>query len=239
MPTMAEFFLTLPLIDLIAILWLAGVWSGYSLIADQFGRHRRELAQELDGYRQRWMERMLERDNRMTDVNIIIAHHRSGALFASTTILILAGVVALLGNIDRVLAMVDLLSFATLASRELTEIKVMTLFAIFAYAFFKFAWCLRQHNTALVVIGAAPLSAQLGEVADTDFAVRAAKVLTRANVNFNRGIRAYYFSVAALAWFIHPLIFMVATVLVMLVLYRRDYHSATLAALTVDVGPKA
>jgi len=235
---MSEIFNTVPVLDLAAVCWLIVVWAGYNLIADKDGRPGRELAQVIDAYRHRWMERMLERDNRMTDVNIIIAHIRSGALFASTTILILAGVVALLGNIDRVLTMIDLLSFSALASRELVEIKVMTLFAIFAYAFFKFAWSLRQYNTSLVVIGAAPLPGECNEEERTHYPARAASVLTRANLNFKRGLRAYYFGVATLAWFVQPIIFMVAVILVLLVLYRRDYHSVILKALAVGEKTK-
>ncbi len=221
----------LPFPDLAAVAWFLVGWGGYTLVADKLRRRHRELAQVMDGYRHKWMERMLQRDNRMADVNIIIAHHRSGALFASTTILILAGVVALLGNVDRLLVVIDQISFATLASRELLELKVVALLLVFIYAFFKFAWCLRQYNTTLVLIGAAPLPTDCDDTDAVQYPKKAARVLTRATGNFNRGMRAYHFGLAALAWFVHPYLFMAATVFVVLVLYRRDYHSVTLRAL--------
>lgn len=221
----------LPLPDLVAVLWLLACWGSYNLVADKIGRHHRKLAQAMDAYRLSWMQRMLERDNRMADVNIVIAHHRSGALFASTTILILAGIVAVLGNVDRLVVVIDQLSFATLASRELIELKVVMLLLIFAYAFFKFAWCLRQFNNTLVLIGAAPMATESASETAVGFPPKVARILTRANTTFLRGMRAYYFGLATLAWFLHPYLFMAATVLVVLVQYRRDFHSAMLKAL--------
>jgi uncharacterized membrane protein len=42
---------------------------------------------------------------------------------------------------------------------------------------------------------------------------------------FNDGLRAYYFSFAAMAWFFSPLALVVATALVVLILYGREFRS--------------
>ena len=73
------------------------------------------------------------------------------------------------------------------------------------------------------------------EAVAADYAERAAQVLSRAGGTFNRGIRAYYFGLASLVWFVQPVAFMIATVWVLLVIYRRDYRSVTLSALSDDV----
>ncbi|MBT7512439.1 MAG: DUF599 domain-containing protein [Rhodospirillaceae bacterium] len=91
---------------------------------------------------------------------------------------------------------------------------------------------MRQYNTALVVIGAAPLPAECDDETRTQYPERAASILTRSAGNFNRGLNAYYFGLATLAWFIQPVLFMVAVLLVIVVLYRRDRHSVTLKALS-------
>ena len=44
----------------------------------------------------------------------------------------------------------------------------------------------------------------------------------------NSGIRSFYHAVAALAWFLHPLLFMLATRWVILILIRRDFFSRSL-----------
>ncbi len=51
-------------------------------------------------------------------------------------------------------------------------------------------------------------------------------------INANDAIRAYYFALAATVWFVHTWLFMLATVWVLLVLYRRDFHSKTVKLLT-------
>jgi uncharacterized membrane protein len=44
-------------------------------------------------------------------------------------------------------------------------------------------------------------------------------------------LRAYYFSFAALAWFFSPIALVMATLLVVLVLYGREFHSDVLNVL--------
>jgi uncharacterized membrane protein len=48
---------------------------------------------------------------------------------------------------------------------------------------------------------------------------------------FNDGLRAYYFAFAALAWFISPLSMVIATGLVVMILYSREFRSEVLAIL--------
>ena len=57
------------------------------------------------------------------------------------------------------------------------------------------------------------------------------EVVWYAIASFNRGLRAYYFSLALLAWFLHPVAFMLASAWVVAVLYRREFRSRTLTAL--------
>ena len=224
-------FSFIPIIDLIAFLWMIVVWAGYTLVADRLSWDKREVARVMHNHRIQWMLRMLDREIRMPDVGIVDAHIRSGTLFASTSILIMAGIVAVLGNVDRLMTVIFELSFASSMSRELLELKIFVLLGIFVYGFFKFAWCLRQFNYALILIGAAPSKGDCTDEIRADYSVRTARVLTRASGTFNRGLRAYYFGLAALTWFIQPWAFIVASVWVLLVLYRRDYLSKTLDAL--------
>lgn len=89
---------------------------------------------------------------------------------------------------------------------------------------------MRHFNYLSIMIGAAPASDALPEWSKT-FAERAAKVSSKATNTFNRGLRAYYFGLAFLSWFLHPLVFILATVLVVGVLYRREFKSGMLREL--------
>lgn len=60
---------------------------------------------------------------------------------------------------------------------------------------------------------------------------RAARVTSYASVNFNNGLRAYYFALAALTWFLHPWLMIAATGWVVYILYQREFRSKTLMAL--------
>ncbi|MEQ1712815.1 MAG: DUF599 family protein, partial [Hyphomicrobium sp.] len=41
----------------------------------------------------------------------------------------------------------------------------------------------------------------------------------------NTGLRSYYYAIAALAWFFHPLAFILATTWVVVILVRREFFS--------------
>ena len=52
-----------------------------------------------------------------------------------------------------------------------------------------------------------------------------------AGGSFNGGLRAYYFALAALTWFIGPYPFMAATLWVVMILIRRQFVSRTFRAM--------
>jgi uncharacterized membrane protein len=56
-------------------------------------------------------------------------------------------------------------------------------------------------------------------------------MLGLAAETFNDGLRAYYFSFAALGWFFSPLAFALATTLVVGILYSREFRSDVLHVL--------
>ncbi len=60
---------------------------------------------------------------------------------------------------------------------------------------------------------------------------RIAVVMGFANRNFNQGLRAYYFGVAALSWFLHPALMIAVTLGVIYVLQQREFRSQTLDVL--------
>ena len=64
--------------------------------------------------------------------------------------------------------------------------------------------------------------------------VFAGRLLSLAGDSFNNGLRAYYFALAALMWFVHAWLMVAATAAVVFILYWREFRSDTLSALTVD-----
>jgi len=216
----------IPLIDLLSLASFLTVWVGYTLYADRRLPRQQSLRAVMHAYRFAWMQQMLLRENRVVDINILRNLQRGVSFFASTTLLILAGIVTVLGSTDRAIELVRGLPFAYRTSLVQWELKLLVLVVIFVYAFFKFTWTLRQFNYCAVLIGAAPRGS------DDHFARRVATVATHASKDFNQGLRAYYFSLATLAWFLGPVLFMASTTLVVGVLYWREYRSTTLGLLS-------
>ncbi|MBS1217662.1 MAG: hypothetical protein H6R21_795 [Proteobacteria bacterium] len=193
--------LSLTWLDIAASLFFVLSWAGYATFAQWRSKSVPTLHSAMDGYRRQWMVRMIERDNRMVDVNIMRNLVRSSQFFASTTMLVLGALIALLGYVQQAMDVVSGLPFTVKAS---------------------------------TLIGAAPK--QPAENPE-QFAVeinRVAAVTSYAGTNFNDGLRAYYFALAALTWFLHPYLMLIATAWVVYVLYHREFESRTLYALTKD-----
>ena len=89
---------------------------------------------------------------------------------------------------------------------------------------------MRQYNFAAVLVGSAPMigERQVSEQERKAFALRAARVISMAANQFNFGLRSYYFGMTMLAWFVSPWLFMLMSSGVVLVLYRREFHSDVL-----------
>ena len=188
---------------LIAVLWFILCWVGYTRYASWRARDTACLASVLHLYREDWMQRLLMRYNRIADANVIGNLERNASFFASSTLIILAGILTALGASDRAVSLLADLPFAQPVSRGLSEIKLLCLAVVFVYAFFTFSWCMRQYNFAAVLVASAPMVGERN-VSDQErraFADRAAQVISMAANQFNFGLRAYYFGMATLAWF--------------------------------------
>ena len=180
------------------------------------------------------MTEMLNRENRMVDIQIINSALNNATFFASTTILIVAGLFAVLGALENVIDVVRDIPFAVKTSRALWETKVIVMMLIFVHGFFKFAWAMRQFNYCSLIVGAAQNTDDPGED-ELAYARGGAMVASLADKHFNHGIRTYYFGMATLSWFVHPLALLPSALLVVVVLYRREFRSRTLKALAI--GP--
>jgi len=156
---------------------------------------------------------------------------RSLMFFASTTMLVLGALIALTGYVQQALDVVSGLPFTMKASARLLEVKIMVLVLIFTYAFFKFSWGMRQLGQASTLVGAAPPKPADNPEQYAPWINRIAKIASYAGSNFNNGLRAYYFGLAALAWFLHPWLMIVTTAWVIYVLYNREFKSKTLKAM--------
>ena len=221
------------LLDIVALFWFLVAWIGYVAYAKRCNiRNGRGLLAMMNRVRDHWADTLLKRDNRIVDSQVINGLVRKETFFASTTLLILASTVALLGMGDQVNQLFREIPFAQQTPLALWELKVGVLALTFVYAFFKFSWSIRQHSYSAVLLAALPMPDQADETDSIKQSRRLAKLSNLAARHFNDGMRAYYFALAELSWFYHPGAFIVATAWVVLVLYRREFHSKALKILS-------
>jgi len=220
--------IALSLLDVLALAWFAVCWLGYAAYADHKSLTQQTLVSVMDSYRLAWMLKMLARDNRIVDTTSVANLQRSISFFASTTIFILLGLMASLGRETEVLHILDRLPYSG-SDNSLWQIKVILLIMIFIYAFFKYTWSLRQYNYVSIFISAAPLIAD--EQTAEPYALKGAHLSGNSGKHFNLGLRAYYFGLAALSWFLNAWLFIIAATWVVYVVYRREFRSHTLSYL--------
>lgn len=216
-------------LDVVALAVFFACWAGYAAVVDRVPSiQARSVIAAMDEHRRRWMIALLNRENRISDTAIIGNLMNSTGFLANTSIFILAGLVALLGSPDLGRRVLNALPFANPPGSDVAwEIRVALLVFIFVRAFFELTWALRQFNYCSIVVGGIGMGADF-----TPQAEMAAKVANRAARHFNTGLRAYYFGLAALAWIVHPLALILASLMVLRELHRREFRSVVRDALT-------
>jgi uncharacterized membrane protein len=238
MDTLMKPLLLLPWPDWLALALFFAGWAGYAHWARQRALVRPSILATTNAWRRRWMLQATFRENRIVDSAVTQSLSASPSFFASTSILIIGGLLAAMGATEKASGLVLEIPFAARTSALVFDLKLALLAAIFVHAFFRFTWSLRQYSFGAIMVGAAPEAKHFGEAAQREaFADRAGRVMGLAAETFNDGLRAYYLSFAAVAWFFSAWAFMAATLTVLVVLYRREFHSEVLLALREGLGP--
>lgn len=220
-----------------AIVLILALWGFYTPILGLLGRG--SLNSQLHSVRLRWFEvhQDTEREHRVFDA-IMLGHiSNSISYFGSGTLLVLAGLVGALANVNNVYLLTRGLAFVDhTMSQELFTLCVFLLTAILAQCFFSFTYALRKMAYTFAMLGGlqatkadTPQARVMGE--------QSAVVLTEAVRSINTGIRGYYYAVAAMFLFAGPWICIAATLVITALLYYRQLFSPTAVAIAkyVDV----
>jgi len=168
------------------------------------------------------------RDNRIGDAALLANLERNVNFMASTTVIIVAAVLTALSSSNW--------KWLDDIGSDFNHYKLGLILFIMVYAFFCFTWSLRQYGFGSVLVGASPMPDQeeFNARQRKEYAYSTGKILDQAGHAFNYGLRAYYFAMASLAWFVHPILFILSTLTVVFVLYRREFSSKALKLLVMD-----
>lgn len=224
-----------------AVLFFIG-WAIYGRAVDNYKNPERpSLLTVMHRLRIKWLTETQFRTLRMPDVLALSIATSNYTFFASTSILITAGAFTLLISSHEWYTLLSNTPMTDQRSLALTPIKLIVLALVFVYSFFKFTWSIRQVGYCATVLGSLahrydadhgdrPPTAEQREAAQQR-AETLAPIFTLAGNNFNYGLRAYYFGLAMLPWFIGPLWLLAGGSVVIFILWQREFNSKTLVLL--------
>ena len=208
-------------IDILAVSFFVLEWTVYAVTLEHTAYGRDSLSARMHVYREIWMRRLLDREARMVDMQIMAALQNGTAFFASTSLLAVGGALALLRSTNEALAVLGALPI----DLSPWEIKCVGLILIFIYAFFKFAWAYRLFNYVAILLGAMPPAQQRDTPQAEAHVIRTTRLFEAAGRHFNRGQRAFFFALGYLGWFVSPWVLFVSTAAVVIVTWRRQFAS--------------
>jgi uncharacterized membrane protein len=211
--------------DLVALLFFVCAWLAFEAAVDYSPLRFKSLSGLMAVRRREWMLTLAERDLRMIDTAIVAGLQQGSAYFGSASILAIGGCFALFGSTDAVLQIYRDIPFIEPIPRGAFELKVFGLTTICVYGFFKFGWAYRLFNYCSILIGGVRHTQDASLEERKAAALRAAEMNIIASRHFTAGMRAIFFALAYIGWFIGPSVMIGSTIFVVFVLARRQYFS--------------
>jgi len=208
--------------DLVAIILLAIAWVGIGWVIEHAGSKRPSVSVLMAGYRREWMTQFVSREPRIFDANILANLRQGTTFFASASMIGIGGGLALIGNTERLLGIAQDLTLDA-APAVVWEVKILVVILFLANGFLKFVWSHRLFGYCAVMLASVPNDP--ADPACIPRAKQAAEINITAARSFNRGLRSVYFALGALAWLLGAIPLLVATVLTVLILWRREFAS--------------
>jgi len=218
-------------LDFLAVTFFVLEWTVYAVTLEHTAYGLDSLSARMHVYREIWIRRLLDREARMVDMQIMASLQNGTAFFASTSLLAVGGALALLRSTNEALAVFGALPIDLTPSPALWEIKCVGLILIFVYAFFKFAWSYRLFNYVAILLGAMPPAGQRDTPEAEAHVVRTTRLFEAAGRHFNRGQRAFFFALGYLGWFVSPWALFLSTAAVVIVTWRRQFASSAWRAM--------
>lgn len=208
--------------DFIALALLFILWIGIGFLVEYPSAKHLSTSRLMAGYRQEWMRQMVTRTPRIFDAQILGTLRQATAFLASTSVIAIGGTLALLGNADR---LAGVASEITMIDHPAIfwELKLMVLIVLLTNAFLKFVWSNRLFGYCSVLMGAVPNDPEHPKAYVA--AEKAAQLNIAGARSFNRGLRSLYFALAAAAWLAGPIPLIIASLITVTVIWRREFAS--------------
>lgn len=196
-------------------------YLAYNIIVPQVEKLRPSLSVIMNMQRRRWVANAARRES---PFDAILSGNIMGSVsfLASTSALLVLAVFAVFGQLPTLMATLDSLSLERPYSVLDVQVHLAVMVTMFVLAFFAFTLALRQFNHFCIMLGALEHDREI-----TDEEVEAiAQMNALGAKNFNSGVRAYYFSVATVAWFVSEWLGVAVCFITILTLAHREFFSS-------------
>jgi uncharacterized membrane protein len=205
---------------LLATLFPLLCWFAYTVGVPILERQRPSLSVIMSMQRRRWVANAARRES---PLDAILSANLMGSVsfLASTSVLLVLAIFTAFGNLPALMETLQTIGIRAEYSIGDIELHLIVMLSIFVIAFFAFTLALRQFNHFCIMLGA--LSHSGGAPAEEIDAI--ARMNTLAAKNFNNGIRAYYFSVPSVAWFVSEWVAILVAVVTVGFLIHREFFS--------------
>ena len=197
-------------------------YLAYNIIVPQVEKLRPSLSVIMNMQRRRWVANAALRES---PFDAILSGNIMGSVsfLASTAVLLILAIFAVFGQLPALMEALNSASPNRVYSVTEVQLHLVVMLTMFVLAFFAFTLSLRQFNHFCIMLGAIDHSSPISD--------EEIDAITRMNAlgakNFNSGIRAYYFSVATVAWFVSEWLPIAACVVTILILAHREFFSSS------------
>jgi uncharacterized membrane protein len=220
--------------SLFASIFPVACWLAYNFCVPLVESRHPSLSALMTLQRRRWVANAARRESPMDAIlsgNLM----QSVSLLASTSVLIILAIFAAFGSVDAVTRALVGFGLAGHYTPTFMQIHLVVLLSIFVSSFFAFTLSLRQFNHFCIMLGSIS-----HKQPTTDAEIDAITMLNAlAAKNFNNGIRAYYFAVPAVAWFVSDWLSIFLTLWTLgFIVHREFFSSAHRLAASVDVSAR-
>lgn len=202
--------------------FLIAVWIVLGWIIEHPPKNRPSVTTLMSQKRRDWMEVFIHRDPRIFDSQILASLRQGTSFFASTCIFAIGGVLALAKNTDPLIGVTQEVT-AVMSPVFTIQLKLAFVALFLTNGFLKFVWANRIFGYCAVLMSAVPNDPT--DPRCVPIAGQAGELNIRAAMNFNRGLRSMYFALGALAWLLGPIHLLIATLVVIWVVWSREFAS--------------
>jgi len=197
-------------------------YFAYRIVVPLVEKRRPSLSVIMNMQRRRWVANATRRES---PFDAILSGNIMGSVsfLASTAVLLILAIFAVFGQVPALLEALNSLSPDRHYNSAEVQMHLVVMLVMFVLAFFAFTLSLRQFNHFCIMLGAIDHSEPTSD--------EEIDAITRMNAlgaqNFNSGIRAYYFSVATVAWFVADWLPIATCVATILILVHREFFSSS------------